>query len=881
MSVPAARIVGTSGTPTTGFGTPGSQALPHASLPASPRPASSPVLGQIGETYDFLNRTLIPGNYTNISNVVFSQVATASQSEGHVFVGGTGSFIGVVNTTTGTVSGTIPAFAGATAIAEGRTSSELFVADAHDSLVSVVNPLTLTVVGTVNVGSSPTALAFDDVNGELYVALGSIHSVAVVRASDDSVVRSIPTGTNPDAVAFDRTSGHIFVANFGSANLTVIDASNNDTVLASVRVGTNPVAAVYFPPAGEVYVANRGSNNLSVVNGGTDAVIGSVALTFGPDAIAGDPLVGYLYVDNQSANAVVVVNFRTNTAVGSIPVAYGPSGIAWDSRTGDIYVVELASDNLTVISPGNDAVIASIQLGLQPVAVAYDSKHGTLGVTMSDANSLVVFNATTGAPVGTFGVGIQPAGVTYDPVNECFYVANSLSNSVTVVNSTTRHVVATIAVGNHPIAIAVVAAFDYLYVENSYALAGVYSLTVINGGSNQVVGSIPLSANSNLGGIAYDPVNGYLYVGTGSNVTVVRALTQAIVTTIPISGAATAITVDPVNNTIYVGCLFLYPLGQLDTNLAVINGTSDSLALTVTVGGGVQALDYNAKNGAVYVAELNAFGNLSVVNATQNVELGPVGDYLFASGLADAGAQGQVFAANPTAGSLAIVTLPGVGHYAVNFTETGLPTGRSWSVAIAGKTYSTTGTSILALESDGMYPFSIPPVLGFTANPASSTVTVDGSIVSVSVAFTQSPPTYAVNLIEAGLPSGTNWSVTLAGVIVNSTFSAITFHVPNGTADYTVGRVAGFAASPLAGTFHVAGADLSVNVTFTPTSTGTSTQGGTAPFTLRGLVGFGVAGAAAAVGGALGAALGSRARARHHPDAGGASEGPNPDVPAE
>jgi thermopsin len=62
----------------------------------------------------------------------------------------------------------------------------------------------------------------------------------------------------------------------------------------------------------------------------------------------------------------------------------------------------------------------------------------------------------------------------------------------------------------------------------------------------------------------------------------------------------------------------------------------------------------------------------------------------------------------------------------VRFHEAGLPSGTAWSVTLNGYTQSTTGTSITFWEINGAYPYSVGPVSGFTAHPASGTETVSG-----------------------------------------------------------------------------------------------------------------------------------------------------------
>jgi hypothetical protein len=77
-----------------------------------------------------------------------------------------------------------------------------------------------------------------------------------------------------------------------------------------------------------------------------------------------------------------------------------------------------------------------------------------------------------------------------------------------------------------------------------------------------------------------------------------------------------------------------------------------------------------------------------------------------------------------------------------------------------------------------------------------------------------SAPTYDVNFTESGLPSGTSWSVTLAGTTTPSTGSTITFKEPAGSYSYTIGAVTGYESRPSSGGETVSTAPVTVPVAF-------------------------------------------------------------------
>ena len=102
------------------------------------------------------------------------------------------------------------------------------------------------------------------------------------------------------------------------------------------------------------------------------------------------------------------------------------------------------------------------------------------------------------------------------------------------------------------------------------------------------------------------------------------------------------------------------------------------------------------------------------------------------------------------------------------------------------------------------------------ANPAS--VTMNGPVSEVAnLVFTG---TSAVSFLESGLPSGTNWSVTMNGVTRSSTGANITFNVSAGNYTYLVqGPLPGswgtrYVPNPSAGTLQANAPTISVPVTY-------------------------------------------------------------------
>ena len=155
--------------------------------------------------------------------------------------------------------------------------------------------------------------------------------------------------------------------------------------------------------------------------------------------------------------------------------------------------------------------------------------------------------------------------------------------------------------------------------------------------------------------------------------------------------------------------------------------------------------------------------------------------------------------------------------YTVNFSETGLPLGTSWSVSLGGTLVSSTTTVVNFTEANGSYPYAITDIPGWRQGTLnySGTVNVPGTAVTEPTLFF-APVTYNITFTESALPSGTEWWVNLtSGPAFNSTNASLSFAEPNGTYNYTVAtgdRL--YDLVPTNGSFDVNGTTVGESVTF-------------------------------------------------------------------
>ncbi len=145
--------------------------------------------------------------------------------------------------------------------------------------------------------------------------------------------------------------------------------------------------------------------------------------------------------------------------------------------------------------------------------------------------------------------------------------------------------------------------------------------------------------------------------------------------------------------------------------------------------------------------------------------------------------------------------------YMVEFAENGLPIGYPWSVRVGDSTISGTGADLALPEPNGSFAYTVGVGSNYTARPYSGSFTVAGrSPAAVAVDFVpaaDTDPEFPVVWQESGLPTGTEWSISLRNVTYGSTTSELVLEERHGAYMYNVTPIPGFFGSLDRGGFTV------------------------------------------------------------------------------
>jgi YVTN family beta-propeller protein len=619
---------------------------------------------------------------------------------------------------------------------------------------------------------------------------GALWNPAGDPSTPHIVIANMTVGIEASPVVYDSVNGYLYVANYGSDNVSVIDATTNQ-VVNSIPVGTQPETPVLDAGTDQLFVPNYASDNVTVISGTSNTVVANVAVGAAPNTGADDSTNGEVYIPDYGSSNVTVIMASNDHVVANIPVGGNPQPPTFDSLNNSIFVSNRGSNNVSVISGLSNTVVKTIDrqptpLLNSPETAAFDPANGDLYIPVGffDANSpLTVVNGSTYAIVATPIVGGYPSPPTYDPVNGNIYVSNyySTSDNVSVINGSSNTVVATVPAGEQPLTAGVDTVNGDVYVPN----ADSDNVSILSGATNAVLFnvSLPIRSSSTISPVTptFDPANGEVYV-TGW-----------------LEGNG------------FVDVLGIPPPATYSVTFSE-KGLSSGVTWTVSVSavpksltadGGTDELEWTGLINGTYLYTITEI-------AGWNQSTLPYTGTVMVSGAA---------VAEPT---LAYTQLT----YNITFTESGLPSGTEWWVNLSNKqSFSSIGPTLAFFEPNGTYDYTVAtgdkeyaPVL------ASSSFGVSGSSLSEPVTFNLE--TYDVTFTETGLPAGTSWKVTFGGSSESTTGSTFTVAEPNGSYPFTVGAVPGYTISPSSGSVNVSGKATTRGITFTgpPSSTSSSSR---------------------------------------------------------
>ncbi len=207
--------------------------------------------------------------------------------------------------------------------------------------------------------------------------------------------------------------------------------------------------------------------------------------------------------------------------------------------------------SLTVIDRRAHAVSGVLPTGRQPLGVALDARTLRAYVALAGDDQIQVLDLVTGEELRRIPLraGDEPREVALTPDGALLVAVNSGSNSASLVETASGTVVATVATGDEPSALLLDRGGRRAYVLNRRSR----SISVLDLASFAAVQTVPTDPEPLRAALSRDGTRLYLVARGSAHLTVFSIPEMAVVRSVFVGLGASAVTVDPRSDLVYVG----------------------------------------------------------------------------------------------------------------------------------------------------------------------------------------------------------------------------------------------------------------------------------------------------------------------------------------
>lgn len=700
--------------------------------------------------------TVISTGSNSVINT-YSLAASSSNENGFAFDSNTNILYYVqsatdkiweLNTVTGSTPSAITTPSNFAQIAYDPSNEYLYATDFSSPDLTVINTVTGNVVQTVSLNAISDGVYYDSSNNDVYVANQQSAKVSVVSGSTAQVIKTINVGYYPSQITMDSNSGYLYVTDLYSNNVSVINQSTNSLV-GSINVASEPYGIAYDSADNSLYVVNENSGSLSVIlqkpvtlynmvftesgltsgtkwsvtiNGHTtNSTSNQIVLSVpnGTYVYKVDPVSGYYQSSSQSGTIYVNGNGFTDNvkydAFATVVVNVSPS-TANVSENGLNLTLSKGKTTLSLLpgtyffnaslggysSYSNSIYVSSGKTYTLTITLKVETGSGYLEGTITPRDGFVTangisiptyngyFNETL--PVGTYYVTASAAGY----VGHTYVVQISKGKETPVIISLSNRSKTVILSGNvTPGAPSVVLNGFSAYVNQT----GHYSISL-------PTGKYTLSAFEN----GYFPYSKKVDLTTSTSINITMQSLPPY-TSQSVKGGSTA-----TGYNVHVSHL-VNSKGTINVNFTSSNNGEVLIEVPFSELSNTNITD--VLNSKIFI-DGSAYSNFSITVTSNHTVI------LDVYGL-KAGDPALYWAYSPSS------TVP--SYYTLSFSESGLPSGTSWSVTVNGNKYSSTGSDISVKVLNGTYSYKISPISNYTLTTSVGNATVQGSNNTVQVPF--------------------------------------------------------------------------------------------------------------------------------------------------
>jgi YVTN family beta-propeller protein len=632
--------------------------------------------------------------------------------------------------------------------------------------------------GTVTVAGVPTdrlpslpgyfntlGVLADPANGLLYLPNATGNVLSLVNAVSHALVTKLGIGGAGWTPVLGSTGAFVYVVANNAGNVSVVNTTTN-RIDATLTVGQAPWLDAYDPASGHLYTPNSASNNISVIDTADHASLTSLATDTQPTTVVPLPDLGQLLVASLGTTpSIDLIDLSNGSIVHRVPTyMLEPSGGAYVPSLGEVFLADTTGGRLLTIYASNGTLVGSQALpGIrQPWAPLYDPANGMIYVASMNDARLAVYDPVTRQSIYNLGLAGVPSSPSLDAGNGFIIVPDYSGPGIEFINGTPTTV--TLPFVRGPVS------YPVTFSESGLLPGTNWSVTLAGNGNSSTgrsIGFVRLNGSWNysvspVAGFRATPGSGTLTVnGSSVDVTVSFQPVMYPVTFVesglppstswtvsvngsPHSSTTRSIQIPEPNGTYGYDVVPFAGFAAPPSGQVSVNGSGATVAVpftvfTYSVTFVEQGLSF--ANGADWGISV---GGAPVRSTTSSIAFSePNGTFAYAvtgaAGYKVTPTSGMVTIAGSTT-SVAIHFSVFVERFSVTFDESGLPSATAWSVEMVDTVKPSTGPTVaFSGLANGTYPYSVPPVAGYSWSPTTTDVAVAGSNVTVGVPFVAEP----------------------------------------------------------------------------------------------------------------------------------------------
>lgn len=251
-----------------------------------------------------------------------------------------GTHVLVVDLNRDTVIGDIPNTPGVHGVALAPELNRGFTSNGRDSSVTIFDYKTLAPISVVKIpGRNPDAILYDPTTKRVFTFNGGTANATVIDATNGTVVGSVDLGGKPETGVVDR--GRVYVNVEDKSEIVVFDPKTLAVYAHWTLAPCEEPTGLAIDRVHQRLFAGCGNKTMAVVDETSGKIVATPSVGSGVDASGFDPATQLVFTSNGEGSITVIHEDTPDkyTVVETVPTQRGARTMTLDPLTHRLYTV--------------------------------------------------------------------------------------------------------------------------------------------------------------------------------------------------------------------------------------------------------------------------------------------------------------------------------------------------------------------------------------------------------------------------------------------------------------------------------------------------------------------------------------------------------------